>query len=475
MRGFDMDRHICIVEAGNLGGAGIFNGAMTSKTMWELARDYAIAAKVDRGYRTSGLSVDYTAVRDTIINAAKEKQYQILSQIETFSRKKSQSGSITLKRGYGRFVSSRILEITGPEGSEQIEADYFIIATGSHPRPYKNIPFDEKQIISSEGILGLRKFPKRLMVVGAGIIGCEFATMFSYFGQTKVHLLDRKSRIIPFEDEDLSSLISRNLKEKKVSIYHNAILRDIVKREGHLEVIIDYADGHSQVVEVDVALISIGRVPNSTGLHLDKAGLLTKPGHIIRVDENCRAKDNIFAVGDVTGRSALYSIAEMEGRHAVETIFTTPARPLNYANMSTIMFFRPEVAAVGLNEQNCRAKGIPYKVGFLSLDLVNRAIAMRNTNGFVKILVSQEERPRILGMRAAGPRASDLIIMIAIAMDQGSSLHDLMRTIHPHPAVSEALQGCLRMLLGHSIYKPEVFPDCMQIRTWKPEAGSQKS
>ena len=131
MRAFDFGKHVCIVESGQVGGAGIFNGAMTSKTMWELARDYSIASKVDRGYRSSGLSVDYNAVRDTVITAAKEKQYQILSQIETFNRDKSEKGSLTLIRGKGRFKSRQVLEIEKENGTVEIEAEYFIIAVRS--------------------------------------------------------------------------------------------------------------------------------------------------------------------------------------------------------------------------------------------------------------------------------------------------------------------------------------------------------
>ena len=143
-------------------------------------------------------------------------------------------------------------------------------------------------------------------------------------------------------------------------------------------------------------------------------------------------------------------------------------RHLNYSNLSTIMFFRPEVAAVGLNEKRCRAQKIPHKVAYMSLALVNRAIAMRNVNGFVKIIVTQDEKPKILGMRAAGPRASDLIISIALAMDLNRDLEDVVQTVHPHPSVSEAFQSCLRMLIGTSIFKPEVFPEFMKITTWSP-------
>ncbi len=468
MRGLDFGKHVCIIEKGNIGGAGIIGGAMTSKTMWELAKDFSVASRVDRGYRASNITVDYEKLLDTVIRAAKEKQYQILSQIESYSKDKWADGSLTLIEGKGTFKNKNLLEVQTPEEVRQIEAKHFIIATGSRPRPFPNIPFDEKRIISSNGILNLKDFPKRMMIIGAGIIGCEFATIFSNFKQTEVYLLDHQSRIIPFEDEDLSDLISNNLKDNGVTIIHNAVLTDIVKKSDCLQVKVDYKDGHSKIIEVDIAFISIGRIPNTDNIGLENIGIKTGERGHIPVDGHMKATDNIYAIGDITGNSALVNVAEMEGRYAVKSIVKHINYPLKYDNMSTIMFFRPEVAAVGLNEKMCRAKQIPHRVAFLSLDLNNRAIAMRATSGFVKVIVSTDESPKILGLRAAGPRASDLIISIAIAMDHDRSLVDVMRTTQPHPAISEAIQSCLRLLMGKSIFKPRVFPESMKITAWSP-------
>ena len=139
--------------------------------------------------------------------------------------------------------------------------------------------------------------------------------------------------------------------------------------------------------------------------------------------------------------------------------------------MSTIMFFAPEVAAVGLNEQQCQEKKLPYRVAFYSNALLNRAIAMRYTTGFVKILISEDGQNRILGMRAAGPQASSTIMVIAHLMDQDKGVEEIMKSIHPHPSITEGIQECLRLLGNKSVYKPLVFPDLMRIRTWTPERG----
>ncbi len=361
MRALDLGKHVCILEADEIGGTGVMWGALSSKTMWELAKDYDVAAKVDRGYRSAGLSVDYAAVRNTVIQAVKQKQYQMLSQLETYSPLRWKGpGSIAFKRGRGTFLSREQIEVTNGNGAkEEISADFFLICTGSRPRDFPLIAVDQQRILNSDGILNLKEFPKRLVIIGAGIVGCEYATIFSNYDQTKVFLVDHQERIIPFEDEDVSRFVSQNLKKNNVDIFHSANLRTINARPGHLEVILDFADDHSEVVEADAALISIGRTPNLSDLNLDRIGVTTDDMGFLACDENCQVKDNIYAAGDVTRHPALVNIAETEARYAVKHMFRAIKWPLRYSNMSTVMFFKPAVAAVGLNEQTCRQKKSP--------------------------------------------------------------------------------------------------------------------
>ena len=473
MRALDLGKHVCVVEADEIGGTGVLWGALSSKTMWELAKDYDIAAKIDRGYRSAGLVVDYQAVRNTVIQAVKEKQYQMLSQLETYSPKRwNGPGSVTLKRGRGSFLSNKKVEIKyGDGGTEEVEADHFLISTGSKPRDFPDIEVDQTRIFNSDGILNLKEFPKRLVIIGAGIVGCEYATIFSNFRETKVYLVDHQERIIPFEDQDVSSFISHNLEKNGVEIYHSALLRTIHKRQGHLEVILDFSDGHSEVVEADTALISIGRVPVLSGLNLDRLDIQINKMGFLDCDENCLIKGNVYAAGDVTHHPALVNIAETEARYAVKAMFGANVWPLKYTNMSTVMFFKPAVAAVGLNEQACRKKKIPYRVASYSNALLNRAIAMRSTDGFVKIIVSNDKDQMIMGMRAAGPQASTTIMSIAYFMDQGKGSKDVVKSVNPQPTMSESIQECLRVLLNKSVYKAHAFPKHIQIRTWHPDKG----
>lgn len=471
MRAFDFGKRVALVEGGNMGGAGVMHGAMTSKTLWELSKDYAVASAVDRGYRAGALTVDYEMVRDTVIQAAKEKQYQMLSQIETFTPPRWKGpGSITLKKGWASFIDDRSVEIAKPDGSKEIlKADFFVIAAGSMPRNFPGIEVDHQRVLDSDDILSLKKFPKRILIIGAGVIGCEYATIFSNFHQTKVHLLDRQARILPNEDVDISEFVNTNLTARGVEVHHNAIMRKITSHPDFLEAVVDYEDGRTMVLEVDAALVAVGRGPNLGRLGLANVGIKINSKGGLDTDSDCRVKGNIFAVGDVTQHSALYNVAEMEGRYAVKAMYLRNKHPLRYSNMSTIMFFNPEVAAVGLNEQTCRANHIPYRVSYYSNALLNRAIAMRRTDGFVKIIISDDGQDRILGMRAAGPQASNTIMVIAHLMDQDKGVEDIMKSIHPHPSITEGIQECLRLLANKSIYKPQVFPNAMRIRSWKPE------
>lgn len=473
MRALDLGKHVCVIEGGDIGGAGVKWGALASKTMWELAKDYSVAAKVDRGYRATGLSVNYEAMRKTVLQAVKEKQYQMLSQLESFSpRRWKGRGSVTLKRGWGRFRAPQTMTVSYGDGtSETIGADHFLIAAGSRPRSFPGIAVDQERIIDSDGILGLEQFPARLMIIGAGIIGCEYAAIFANFGQTEVFLVDHKETVIPYEDRDISDFVNNSLTGIGVKIIHSAQLQDIRHRPSHLEVVLDFSDGHSEVVEVDTVLISIGRVARLDRLSLDQVGIVPHDRGHLETDADCRVQEGIYAVGDVTNHPALVNIAEKEARHAVKHMFGHPNYPLNYNHLSTIMFFQPAVASVGLSEKKCRKEGIPYKMAYYANDLVTRAIAMRSMSGFVKILVSDDEDQKILGMRGAGPQISSTVVSIAHFMDQGNGAGEVLKLLYPHPTISESIQECLRLLLGKSLYKPLVFPGRIKIRRWRPDTG----
>lgn len=473
IRAMDLGKRVCLLEGDQIGGAGVMWGALASKTFWELAKDYAIAAKKDRGYRTNDLEVDFGTVKATVLEAVREKQTQMQSQIEAFAPgKRHGPGELIFIRGSGSFLShNRIIVTHRDRRQEEIVSDHVLVATGSSPRRIPGVDVDQELVLDSDGILNLKKFPEKMIIIGAGVVGCEYATIFSNFGRTKVYLIDHLESIIPYEDPDISNFVGSNLLINGVRIFHSAKVKNIAKWSEHLTVTIELRDGRLKELHADMALISIGRTPNLKNLNLDKVSISPNEQGELQTDDNCCVRPHIYAAGDVTPHPDLVNIAEMEGRYAVKHMFGEPQRPLNYRNMSTVMFFYPAVAAVGLNEKDCQLQHRPYRVAHYSNALLPRAIAMRALNGFVKIIVSNDEKQLILGMRAGGPQVSHTIMSIALLMDMNQNIQTVLKTVHPHPTMSEGIQECLRLLLGESIYKTHTFPQYLKVRTWHPDRG----
>lgn len=223
---------------------------------------------------------------------------------------------------------------------------------------------------------------------------------------------------------------------------------------------LSYADGTGETIRVEKALLSIGRVPNVERLGLENAGVtMSKRGLHIGVYDTQTNIPNIFEVGDVSGRIALVNAGEIEGRQAVEKAFNKNKGGLSYDNICTIMFLHPEVASVGINEQYCVENNIPVKVVKVDYSVIARAIAMRKTQGFFKIIVTNDAEMKILGMRVVGEHASTAIQGVALLIKMNAGIEVLAELIHPHPSIVEGIQECARMLLNKSIFKSSVFKD----------------
>jgi dihydrolipoamide dehydrogenase len=369
------------------------------------------------------------------------------------------------RRGTARLKGQHDVEITDENGmSEVAHGDYIVLATGSRPRYLPELPIDEKIVMTSEGIEQMDDFPESMVIVGAGVIGCEYATIFSGFGKTKVHLIDKGSRILPFEDDDIVRVIERNMENNGVLIHRNARLVLMEIKHGRVEYELAYDDGTKATFNVEKALVSVGRTPNYEGLWEDQVNInITKRG----IEDNDTQTNiaNIFAVGDITADISLVNVGELEGRYAVEKIFGRPKHKLIYENISTIMFLSPEVAGVGLNETQAREKGLDYKVVTLDYSCIPRAIAKRNTQGFIKLLASCDDEMKILGVKIVGNHASSAIQAIAVLISMGEGVESLAECVHPHPSITEGIQECVRMLLGKSLFKPSVLKAKLSCRT----------
>lgn len=459
MRGIDFGKKVCLIERNRIGGSGVYNGALSSKTLWELSSRIANVNETIVSNGRVAFEIPWVDVKKTIDEAVFERKFQYSCHIKLLQTE-SMHKLLHYERGEGKFISTNEILITH-EGTEKIVwGENIIIATGSRPRLVPNIVCDHKSILTSDSIEHIEDYPKSLVIVGAGVIGCEYATMFSNFGKTKVHIVDRQDRILPFEDADVSDLVASNLEKKGVIIHHNAQLERMETIDNEVEYELSYPDGSKEILRVEKALLSIGRIPNVENLDLEKAGvLMSKRGQHIGDEDTQTNIPNIYAVGDVSGRIALVNAGEIEGRHAVEKAFKANKGPLNYDNICTIMFLQPEVASVGVNEQYCIENNIPVKVVKVDYSVIARAIAMRQTQGFFKIIVTNDTEMKILGMRVVGEHASTAIQGVALLIKMNASIETLAELIHPHPSIVEGIQECARMLLNKSIFKSSVFKD----------------
>ncbi len=464
MRALDFKKRTLLIEKEHLGGAGVTNGALSSKTWWELSRETASFRKNLKRFNIQVPSINYKEVQDEVLRAVNERKDMLELHLEKI-KDSNFKGLFTFKKGKARLVSQNQIEIETGEGvPEEVFADHIVLATGSRPRYLPELPIDEKIVMTSDGIEKMNDFPESMVIVGAGVIGCEYATIFSGFGKTKVSLIDKGARILPFEDEDVVRVIERNMENNGVLVHRNSRLIRMEIKNGRVEYELEYDDNTKATFNVEKALVAVGRVPNYEELWDSTIPITINKRGIEDTDTQTNIA-NIYAVGDITADISLVNVGELEGRYAVEKIFSVPRKKLIYENISTIMFLNPEVAGVGLNETQAREKGLDYKVVTLDYSCIPRAIAKRNTQGFIKLIVSTDDPMKILGVKVIGNHASSAIQAIALLIFMEKGIEELSECIHPHPSITEGIQECVRMLLGKSTLKPDALRENLSCRT----------
>lgn len=463
MRAIDFRKKTLLIERNQVGGAGVTNGALSSKTWWELSREASAFRKNLKRYNIQEPSISFKEIQSEVRKAVQERK-SLLEEHLLQLNASSYANLLTYRKGSAKVISKHEVEISTTGNKEIVHAENIILATGSRPRHLPELPIDEKIVLTSEGIEDLDDFPESMVIVGAGVIGCEYATIFSGFGKTKVHLIDKGDRILPFEDEDVVKIVERNMENKGVLIHRNSRLVSMKIVNGRVEYELEYTDGSKQTFNVEKALVSVGRVANIENLINDEVGInITKRG--IENTETQTNITNIYAVGDLTADISLVNVGELEARHAVERMFSKPDRKLVYENISTIMFLSPEVAGVGMNETQAKESGIDYKVVTLEYSTISRAIAKRNTQGFIKLLVTNDDQMKILGMKVVGNHASSAIQAVAVLISMDKGIEELAECVHPHPSITEGIQECVRMLMGKSLFKPTALKGRLSCRT----------
>lgn len=351
--------------------------------------------------------------------------------------------------GAARFTGKNSAEITSEGGrKETVEFEKAVIATGSESIAIPGFAIDGKDVLGSKEALDLTEAPKALLVIGAGVIGLEIGTFFAKLG-TKVTVVEFLDRILPVVEQDLTVPVSRVLQRLGVELIMSSKAKSYAKKGGRLEAVIETPEGEKKVV-CDKILLAVGRSPRTKGLGLEAAGVETdKRGHVLVDTEMLTSNPNIYAIGDCIGQPYLAHKASREGIIAAQSIAGKPLEARGAVPWA--IFTDPEIAWVGETETEAKARGARVAVGKFPFSASGRAQAVRETEGFCKI-VADAQTHKILGAGFAGPAAADLIGEACLAVSLEATLEQVARTIHPHPTLNESFIEAAEAALGHPIH-----------------------
>lgn len=341
--------------------------------------------------------------------------------------------------GFGKLASANEVEVTSSDGAVQtLKASKILLATGSVPVDIASFPIDEKRIVSSTGAIALPEVPDHLVVIGGGVIGLELGSVWRRLG-ARVTVVEFMDRILPGNDKDISKQMQSILKKEGFDFHLNTKVESVEYLNDNQLKLTGSGKKGSVEIECDVVLVSVGRKPFADGLGLEQVGILRDERGFVAVDDNYQTNiQGIYAIGDLIPGPMLAHKAEEDGVACVERMHGIAAH-VDYNLVPGVVYTHPEVASVGLTEQECKDKNIKIKVGKFPFAATGRARALNETRGFVKILADATS-DRVLGVHMIGPRVSELIAEAVTAMEFHASSEDIARTCHAHPTLSEAVK-----------------------------------
>jgi dihydrolipoamide dehydrogenase len=358
-------------------------------------------------------------------------------------------------KGSGRLAGAGKVEVTGDAGKRTLSAKEIIVATGSSPRSVPGIEIDHKQIITSDEAIGLAEIPKTLAIMGSGAVGVEFASIFRGFG-SEVTLIELLPRIVPNEDEAVSAELAKAFKKRGIAVRVGTKVTSAKVGPGGVTIEMSGADGKSGSLTVEKLLVATGRGPVTDGLGAEEAGLTLERGYI-NVDELFRTSvPGISAIGDVItmGKGAhpqLAHLSSAEGIVLAERIAGKDPQPLNYDHVPGCTYCDPEIGSIGLTEKEAAERGYDVVVGSFPFGVLGRAKIAGEIEGFVKI-VAEKKYDEVLGVHMIGPRATELVAEAAVALRLECTVEELVRTIHAHPTMSEAVGEAAHAAHGAAIH-----------------------
>jgi len=445
IRAAQLGMSVACVEVDKLGGVCLNIGCIPTKALLTsalLVNEMKDGAK--HGIVAKDLSFD--------LAPAQKRSRAVADQMNRGVAFLFKKNKVTHVQGFARLKGKGKVEVQGEGGSTRVlETDHVILATGSRPKDLPVLKIDENRIWSSTGALMQQSAPASLLVVGAGAIGMEFADVFASYG-TKVTIVEALERILPLEDAEISKFMERSYKKRGIDIHTSARFEKAEVQDDGVAVTFRDAKGETHEMKVDYVLSAVGRVPNSEGLGLDTAGVKTDERGFIPVDERLRTNvEGVYAIGDVAGHQLLAHKASHEGIVCVEHIAGQGHGTVNYENVPNCTYCHPEVASVGLTEEQARERGFDVEVGKLPWVAIGRAVAAGHADGFVKI-IRDKKYSEILGAHIVGPSATELIAEFVVGRHLESTVEEMEKAIHPHPTLSEGVSEGALAALGRPIH-----------------------
>jgi len=442
IRAAQQGARVTLIESAVVGGNCLSWGCVPTKTLIASAEVLDYARNADYfGVEIQGM-VGYNLAR------IRERKDKIISTQVQGIQRLLKSWGVSLLEGRGSLISPDVVRVVQKDGTTMdLHSEKIIIATGSRPAQLPGVPFDGERIISSNDAVLIKNIPKSLLIVGAGIVGCEFAYIYRAFG-AEVSILEMMPHVLASEDEDVAVILEREFKKTGIRLMMNSIVQRIERSPDGL-LTAELSNGSK--IKAEVVLVSIGRSLNSENLGLADVGVATgNRGNITVNDKLETTVPGIYAVGDVTGGVLLAHVAYHQGLTAVENVLGGD-KSMDYSAVPTGIFTVPEIGSVGLKEKDAIEQGIPYRVGKFPYRVLGRAHVMGALAGMVKI-VSEEGSDRVLGVHICGARATDIVHEGALAIKMGASSRQIGEMIHAHPTLSEAVMEAAEDVYGTAIH-----------------------
>jgi dihydrolipoamide dehydrogenase len=442
----------CVERQPVLGGTCLNWGCIPTKALLE----HAHALKIAQDAAEWGISFGKADVKPTIdmtrVHARKTKIVTGLTKGVEFLFKKNK---IEWVKGSGRLAGGGKVEVTGDSGKRTLSAKEIIVATGSSPRSVPGIEIDHTQIITSDEAIALADIPKTLAIMGSGAVGVEFASIFRRFG-SEVTLIELLPRIVPNEDEAVSAELAKAFKKRGIAVRVGTKVTSAKVGKGGVTLEMTDAEGKTGSVTVEKLLVATGRGPMTDGLGAEEAGLTLERGYI-KVDDLFRTSvPGISAIGDVItmGKGAhpqLAHLSSAEGVVLAERVAGKDPQPINYDQVPGCTYCDPEIGSIGLTEKQAVERGYDVRVGSFPFGVLGRAKIAGEIEGFVKI-VAEKKYDEVLGVHMIGPRATELVAEAAVALRLECTVEELIRTIHAHPTMSEAVGEAAHAVHGAAIH-----------------------